>query len=67
MKIHVSSGSSKRKKYEFGDRREIGGVTHIRCRIKSEGCYVVSNGRYLVDWVPEDQVDHQALWPVRRK
>lgn len=67
MRIFVSDGR-RRKKYDFGDRRVIGGVIHVRCRIRHDGCYVVnSSGTPAVEWVPEDEVDSRGLFPVRRK
>lgn len=52
MRIHISFGP-KRKKPQQGDRR----VTkkhgeQIRVFQKSQGCYVVSNGRHCYEWVP---------------
>lgn len=35
-----------------GDRRVIAGLEHIRVFRRSQGCLVVSSGRYLYDWVP---------------
>lgn len=58
------------KKYEFGDRREIGGVTHVRCRVFNSfyGAWVVnSNGSPKVEWVPEKDVHFGPMWPRRKQ
>lgn len=52
MKITIITGRQ-RKKPKQGDRR----VTkkhgeQIRVFLRSQGCYVVSNGRQLYEWVP---------------
>lgn len=68
MKVHVCQGKS-RPKYDFGDRREIGGVTHVRCRVFDSfyGAWVVnSNGSPKVEWVPEKDVDFGTVWPRRK-
>ena len=69
-RVHLSSADIPRpKRYRFGDRREIGGVIHVRCRVLNRRCgaYVVNgSGTYKVDWVPEKDVDNSGLWPVRK-
>lgn len=49
--IHYRSGPT-RKKPKAGDIRFIGGVKHVRQQMRSEGCFVVRNGRPVWEWVP---------------
>lgn len=54
---------------EFGDKKVIKGVVHVRCfettNIGTPGnpsyAYVVSSGRNRVDWVPEHLVNEHSL------
>lgn len=71
MRVKITYSSAKpKKKYNFGDRREIGGVTHVRCRVFDSfyGAFVVnSNGTPKVEWVPEKNVDETGIWPIRKR
>ncbi|MFM0432299.1 hypothetical protein PQQ75_25035 [Paraburkholderia aspalathi] len=51
MRITITSGPS-RPKLKQGDRKIIRGIEHIRVFRMSQGCVVVSSGRYCYDWVP---------------
>ncbi len=53
------SKKPKRKPYnpKAGDKKVVKGVEYVRVRRMYQGCYCVSNGRPLYDWVRVDEAE----------
>jgi len=58
MRIHISTAPA-RPKPKVGDRRMLRGVEHVRVFARSQGAYVVSNGRPCFDWVPLSELPRE--------
>lgn len=50
MRLIIKTSPS-RPKPKAGDEKTVKGVTMIRRLKKYDGCYVVSNGRPIYEWV----------------
>jgi hypothetical protein len=48
-------GAPSRRRRREGDRKRIRGIEHLCQQVIAEGCYLVSDGRPVLEWVPVDQ------------
>ena len=54
-KMTLILGAPSRRRRREGDRKTIHGVEHLCQQVIVDGCYLVSDGRPVLEWVPVDE------------